>query len=367
MSEPLALKYRPTSFSEMVGQRLNGVVLQQMVATDSVPPAILLSGPSGVGKTTAARILASTMEASDTIEIDAASNGGVAEVRKLLDVVRYSTGGAYRVVILDEAHSITRQGFEAFLKTLEEPPARTVFVLVTTEPHKIPDTILSRLVEFQFRAVGAGEILDRLVVVAQKEGIDIEPELLHHLAQRADGNMRSALQSLDMAARAGVKTVASYRELAGEHDPAPALLAALMVGNHEKIFEVLDDQLATIGSPSQITSELVSTLRDLFVLKAGGTLQVTGAAYDSRRELSLRLEQERLLFAVKTLWEVKTRIRGADDPRGTLELALILISEAFTRGKTSSAPMQDPPTPVPVQDEVRKTPRKLSFAELQKT
>lgn len=368
--ESLALKYRPRTFEDVVGQRLNAVVLQQMVEAGQVPQALLFSGPSGVGKTTAARILASAMDATDTIEIDAASNGGVSEVRKILDVVRYSTGGGHRVVILDEAHSITRQGFEAFLKTLEEPPAGTVFVLVTTEPHKIPPTILSRLIEFQFRAIGAADVLERLVRVTHLEGVEVSPVLLHHLAQRADGNVRTALQSLDKAIRAGIQSVEQYKEMSGEHDPAPALLDALATGDHDHIFELLDTLLSTIGSPGQVTAELVAALRDIFVLKAGGALQVTGHAHEARRQLALTLESERLLFAVKTLWEVKTRIRGTDDPRGTLELALILISEAFTRGKTApqaTVPPVPTPSPHPAPPKAAEAPpRKLSFAELQR-
>lgn len=362
MSDALVLKYRPTTFQELVGQKLNAVVLQQMVDTGSVPSGLLFSGPSGVGKTSAARILASAMGATDTIEVDAASNGGVAEVRKLTEVVRYSTGGSYRVVILDEAHSITRQGFEAFLKTLEEPPAGTVFVLVTTEPHKIPETIQSRLVEFRFRAVSAGEVRDRLVAVAVAEQLPQSPQLLAHLAQQADGNVRSALQALDMAVRAGLKSVPEYQEMVGEHDPAPAMLAALMTGDSGHIFSLLDEQLSTVGSPGVIQAKLVSCIRDLFVLKAGGKLSVAGAAFESRKALAQRLEQERLMMAVRVLWEVKTRLRGADDPRGNLELALILIAEAFTRGKAVAAPAT--PAPAPQSNTPPEPPKKLTLAEM---
>ena len=350
----------------MIGQKLNAIVLQQMVETESVPSGLLFSGPSGTGKTTAARVLASSLEASDTIEIDAASNGGVAEVRKLIEVLRYSTGGSYRVVILDEAHSITREGFNALLKTLEEPTPGTIFVLVTTEPHKIPGTVMSRLLEFQFRSIPASEILDRLIVVVQKEGIPVEPALLHYLAQRSDGNLRSALQSLDKAHRAGVSTVAQYVELSGQHDPAPALLSGLMTGDPATFFAILDEQLTSIGNPSEIAAELVSCIRDLFILRSGGTLSVTGASYESRHELALRLEPERLLAAIRILWELKTRVRGTEDPRGNLELALILVSEAFTRGKDSSLATPAPSASVvkkPVPEEA--PARKLTLSELQ--
>jgi len=361
---PLALKYRPQVFPDLVGQRLNATVLQRMVDTDRVPHALLFSGPSGVGKTTAARVLASQMGASDVIEVDAASNGGVDQIRKLLDVARFSTGGAHRVMVLDEAHSITRQGFEALLKTLEEPPSNTVFVLVTTEPHKIPGTVLSRLVEFQFRAVPDADVLDRVMVIAQKESIPAEFDLINHIVRLAGGNVRTALMALDQTWRAQVTTMADYQRLTGEHDTAPALLEACASGDHSRVFEVLDTQLSSVGSPGQITAELVSCLRDLLVLRAGGTLKVSGEDYEVRHGLALKLEPERLLAAIRVLWEVKTKIRS-DDPRGVLEMALVLVTEAFTKGKDIIPKVMAMAVPAPSTEEVQ-TPRRMSLSDLQR-
>lgn len=366
-TQQLALKYRPTSFQDLIGQRLNAIVLQRMVDTGRVPSALLFSGPSGVGKTTAARVLASQMKASDVIEVDAASNGGVDHIRKLLDVSRYSTGGSYRVLVLDEAHSITRQGFEVLLKTLEEPPSNTVFVLVTTEPHKIPGTILSRLVEFQFRSVSDSDVLDRVMTVAHKENISAEPDLINHLVRRASGNVRTALMSLDQAWRAGVVQLSEYLALTGDHDPAPALLEACASGDHSRVFSVLDTQLSTVGSPGQVTTALISCIRDLMVLRAGGSLKATGEDYEVRRGLASMLEPERLLAAISVLWEVRTKLRS-DDPRGSLEMALILITQALTHGRDlppKSNEFTNPSrTTTPSQDP--EPERRMSLSDLQR-
>ncbi len=367
MSDSLALKYRPQTFADIIGQRLHAVVLDQMVKQEQVPQGLMFSGPSGVGKTTVARILAKDLGATDVIEIDAASNGGVAEIRQLLEVVKYSTGGSYRVVILDEAQSITKQGFEVLLKTLEEPPPGTIFVLLTTEPHKIPPAVQSRLMEFTFRAVTPAAIMDRLKYVAAQEGIQADTHLLAHLAQLSKGNVRTAIQSLDMAARAEVSSLAGYQRMAGEADPGPALLHALSTGDHGHIFALLESQLSSIGSPAQIQSELVATIRDLFVLKAGGELGITGTAYESRKELARMLEPERLFFAVRTLWDLKTKLRASDDPRGNLELALILVAEAFTRGKATPRTQAVAPPPVAEPVVEADPPRRLSLADLQRS
>lgn len=361
MTEALALKYRPTTFDDMVGQRYEASILRRMVETDNVPFALLFSGPSGVGKTTAARILASAMDAGDVIEVDAASNGGVAEVRKLLDAVRYSLGGAYRVVILDEAHSITRQGFEAFLKTLEEPPANTVFVLCSTEPYNIPDAVKSRVIEFEFKAITSGDIAARLATIAVREQIKVERDLVLHLANRADGDLRSAVQSLDKVWRAGIETLADYIELAGQGDTGPQLLAALMTNDHDRIFKVVSDQLMKVASPGQLAADLIATIRDLFVIKAGGSLP-EGQGFEIRKQLASRLDQDKLMVAMRVLWELRTKVRAAEDPRGNLDIALVLIAEAISRGN----PARVAPT-VHSEQPTKPAPRKLTLAEMQRS
>lgn len=374
--EALATKYRPRTFQEVIGQRLTAAALEQMVATNRVPQGLLFSGPSGVGKTTVARILAQALNPTsqylETVELDAASNGGVEAVRTLIEQLRYSTGGAYRVVILDEAHSMTREAFNALLKTLEEPPAGTIFVLVTTEPEKLPETILTRLIEFEFRRVSPAEIFDRLVYVIEQEQIDISPELLHYLAQYADGSVRKALMRLDQVALAQVTTVADYAELTGDRDDAPALVAALATGNDEHIFEVLDRILDQSGSPAHVYSAVVGVLRDILVLRSGGSLQIEGAGFEARKELAYLLEKDRVIAACNILWQWKTRLRGSENGRTNLELALILVAEVFNRGKvqppSQPAPQPAPPasvatTPAP---EAEVQPRKLSLAEMRR-
>ncbi|WNN94981.1 ASCE ATPase [Microbacterium phage Magritte] len=360
MREPLALKYRPTTFEDMVGQRYTAAILKRMVETDEVPPGLLFSGPSGVGKTTAARILASALDAGDVIEVDAASNGGVTEVRKLLDTVRYSLGGAYRIIILDEAQAITPQGFLALLKTLEEPPENTIFVLCSTEPYKIPENVKSRLMEFEFKAVTSGDVASRLASIAVREEIRVERDLVLHLANRADGNLRTAVQSLDKVSRAGIETLEKYIELAGEGDTGPQLLAALMTNDHDRIFQIVEEQLTKVSSPAQLATDLIATIRDLFVIKAGGTLP-EGQGFEIRKQLASRLDQEKLMLAMRVLWELRTKVRAAEDPRGNLDIALVLIAEAISRGNPARV------IPAVHSDKSNKpAPRKLSLAEMQR-
>jgi len=377
MSEPLHLKYRPSAFSEMVGQRLTAVVLDKMVANSKVPSGLLFSGPSGTGKTTAARILASTLspDADPTmtvIEIDAASNGGVADVRALTESLRYSNGSQWRVVILDEAHSLTRDAFNALLKTLEEPPTGTVFVLVTTEPHKIPETVVSRLMEFEFRRVSPEEIFDRLMVVNAAESITVPADVLQRIAYDADGSVRRALMSLEKAHLADLMTVVQYVEATAVKDVSARLLLALAHGDNTMAFRLADAALGIVGHPSVLAEQVTRCLRDVLVLRGGGQIHATGKALEDRQTLVSLLGIDAVYSAIKIVWDLKTKVRPSDDPRGNLDLALALIGQIFAKstGHTQVAvqvavPVAAVVQPSTVQSVPTAEPRKLSLAEMQ--
>lgn len=347
--DSLALAYRPRTFDDLVGQRAVQVILRQMVAVNKVPHALLFDGSRGTGKTTTARILAAALNCQqdnkpcgqcpsciatfdgsslDVLEIDAASNGHVDDVRALRQQLLYRQSGNYRVVIFDEAHSASGAAFNAWLKTLEEPPPNTVVIMLTTEPHKIPDTILSRCMAFTFRRLTIADITARLQQIADAENITLEPGLLKLIAERADGAMRDAVMLLDQISRVGITTAEQYQRLTGHTDEAPTLLSLLIKADIAATFAHLDDMLTRVADPNAVANDIVSVLRDVLVLRSGGDITKTGVALAQRQNLALTLDTSHVLAALKVLWQLKTNIR-VDDARANLELVIVMLSEVF--------------------------------------
>lgn len=370
MPEQLALAYRPRTFDDLVGQPQVQVILRQMVTTDTVPRALLFDGPRGTGKTTTLRILAAALNCDtgpepcghcpsckavfdgtslDLMEIDAASHGLVDDIRALRQQVLYSVGGRYRVVGLDEAHSMSTAAFNALLKVLEEPPPGTVFVLLTTEPGRIPDTVYSRSIPFTFRRISTADIAGRLHHIATTEQLQVEPELLTLLANRADGGMRDAIMALDQAVRGGITTAARYAELMGVTDYGPGLLAAIAAGNHAAAYTAIDEVISRTGEPATVVATLVDVLADLFRLHSGGTLTCQADALAARQKLAAQLGVARTLNAARLLWDYQTKLRPGPDTRSALSLLVPLLAAAFGH------------TPAPEPQPVRKP---LSLADL---
>lgn len=340
LAEALANKYRPTKFDEMIGQPMTARVLEKMVETHSVPRTLLFSGPSGVGKTTAARILARALNNGDVgvKEVDGASHGLVANVREIMDNLVYSSGGQYRILIIDEAHSLSKDAFNALLKKLEEPMESVVIILVTTEPFKIPETVLSRLFTFEFHAVSAENVYQRMKFVTETENIQVDERLMAFLSSEAQGNVRKALMLLDQVILSEIKTVEGYKEATGETDFAPILLASMLTNDYSLIYETLEKVIYKVGNPSVVSTKLLELFRDILILRAGGQLRMSGTPFNNRKSLASRLDSQRILSACKLLWDLKTRIRVSDDLKSDLELSLVLMSDIMTKGNTKIAP-----------------------------
>lgn len=349
----LALKYRPKQFADITGQRPVWLVLRRMVQLGQVPTALLLTGSRGCGKTSTARILAAALncEGSTTtgepcglcpsceavadgtafsvMEIDAASNGLIADIKKLQHDLMYDSGGKFRVVLLDEAHSMSAAAFNALLKLLEEPPERTVFVLLTTEKGKIMPTVASRCMPFPFRRIPVQEIVGRLTTICAAEwpAEEIEPALLADIAERADGGMRDAVMLLDQARSVGIRTLAQYQSMTGDSDFGPALITAMADGDTAGLFALLDRLVCDSGDFSLISSRMVSCLTDVLVLGSGGSVSAQGASLAARKGLAARLDTPRVTAALRVLWELRTKVRVGTDPRSSLELAVVMCLE----------------------------------------
>jgi len=347
----LALEFRPRKFSDIAGQPWVSLVLDMMVRENEVPEALIFHGVRGTGKTSTARILGSALNCEeagerpclecgscksvrkgssvDVIEVDAATNGLAEDIRHLCDMVTYDVGSRNRVVVVDEAHGVTKKGFDVLLKTFEEPPPRVTFVLVTTELVQIPETINSRAVSFGFRRIGLRHIIERLVMIRDVKGLIVEDDVLAAIADRADGGMRDAIMLLDQASRAGAGTLERFYAQTGEGDFAPGLLSIMVSGRLGDLYEHLEHLVCEVGDCRLIAARIVRCLRDILVLHAGGsTVTAQGEALAARMNLAARLTDVQVVGAMRVFWDLQ-KVQSGNDPRMILDLACVMASEAF--------------------------------------
>lgn len=356
-----ARKYRPTTFNSVVGQESITSTLKNAIKTGQVAQAFLFCGPRGVGKTTCARIFAKALNCQNltedcepcnecdscrsfnnsasfnVFELDAASNNSVEDIRSLVEQVRIAPQGAkYKVYIIDEVHMLSGAAFNAFLKTLEEPPAYAKFIMATTEKHKIIPTILSRCQVYDFKRINEKDIVNHLKYVAQQEGVSAEDEALHVVAEKADGALRDALSIFDQLVSFSGKNI-TYKATIEN-------LNVLDVDNYFKITDfvfgddaspallLLDDILAKGFDAQHFVSGLASHFRNLLMAKIPATVQLLETSDQIKARLqqqAQRVDKQLLLRATDLANQCDFNYKMSNNKRLSVELCLLQINANY--------------------------------------
>ena len=389
-----ARKYRPDSFGTLIGQDNIAQTLKNSILRGQLAHAYLFCGPRGVGKTTTARIFAkmiNCMNPSEEMEpcgicescqsfaegrsyciheLDAASNNGVEDIKTLMDQVRIPPQvGKYSVYIIDEVHMLSQAAFNAFLKTLEEPPAHAIFILATTEKHKILPTILSRCQTYDFNRITVDNIVKNLRMVASSEGISIDDESLHVVAHKADGAMRDALTIFDQTV-AFCGTDVKYQDVLRnlnvlDYEYSFSLVDAFLKGDYPTALVTFDEILTKGFNALHFVAALSSHLRDLVVSKSGGLealLELPDSLKIRYKEQADRCPLQFLYDALGITTQCESGYRASVNPRLHIEFALMRLS--FLCGKLSqpqqpapAAPAAAPATPAVAPSAVEESPR----------
>ncbi|MED4400261.1 DNA polymerase III subunit gamma/tau [Metabacillus fastidiosus] len=342
-------KYRPSGFDHLLGQDHIKKTLLNAINQDSISHAYLFSGPRGTGKTSTAKIFAKAINCKsivngepcgtcdicsdgnpDIIEIDAASNNGVEEIRELRDKIGYTPAFSdYKVYIIDEVHMLTTGAFNALLKTLEEPPKHAIFILATTEPHKIPLTILSRLQRFDFKRITDTTLVERMKYILEQENVEYEPAALNVIARVADGGMRDALSLLDqvLAHSNGKINLNDVIELTGTVDLAKigAVVQAIDNKDTSLMLDLLDQMIEVGKEPKFLLDDLLSYYRDLLVYNRVGeganlTKVITDASF---KTIASQISTERIYSIIDILSKCQNQIKYSGQDKVILEVALI--------------------------------------------
>ncbi len=373
-----ARKYRPMTFDTVVGQGSITNTLKNAIRNNTLAQAFLFCGPRGVGKTTCARIMAKTINclhptenleacnecescrafnnnASFNIyELDAASNNSVDDIRNLVDQVRIPPQiGQYKVYIIDEVHMLSASAFNAFLKTLEEPPAYAKFILATTEKHKIIPTILSRCQIFDFKRITVDDISKHLSYVAQNEGVTAEPEALNIIAQKADGALRDALSIFDQMVSFSGKNI-TYKDVIDnlnvlDYDYYFQIVDHILRGETSDILLILNDIISKGFEPQHFVGGLGNHMRSLMVCKDPATVQLLEVSEQLRQRYLAQSQACPMPFLIRAL-EINNKCdidyRAASNKRLHLEIALMkmcaLCSQALNMPTAQAQPVQMP-------------------------
>ncbi|MBM4015057.1 MAG: DNA polymerase III subunit gamma/tau [Planctomycetes bacterium] len=378
----LARKYRPETFVKVVGQEPIARTLQNALKTGRLAHAYLFTGPRGVGKTSMARILAKALlceraptpdpcltcercrgvaagNVLDVIEIDGASNRGIENIRDLRESVRYAaTAGKYKVYIVDEVHQITQDAFNAFLKTLEEPPPNVVFVFATTEVRKVPETIRSRCQEFEFRRIPDAAIAGHVRDVCAGESFTLAAGLDAAIARRARGGLRDALSLLDQLAAFGAGAISheAFQELTGYLAPERVrqLFDALLARDGSAVFSWLADALGHGAAAADLLDQWLDHLRALVHHRVGSPRppDLAGVGADALAAQAKALDETQLLGAMQVLLDARRALRDIEDERLVLEMALVellrirdleLLRDALAGAAAPARPPAGPP------------------------
>src|SRR6187399_1338024 len=385
----IARKFRPQIFEEVVGQKPIVRTLKNAIQTDRVGHAYLFAGPRGVGKTTTARILAKGLncikgpstepcgtcpscteitaaQSMDVLEIDGASNNGVDDIRELRDSARYAPSrDRYKIFIIDEVHMLSTPAFNALLKVLEEPPPHVVFIMATTERHKLPATILSRCQIFTFRTISGPEIQAHLRQIADREGAKIDDRGLSYIVKAAEGSMRDAQSLLDQIISFGGQDIAQddVRDVLGfiPNEILDRTSAALANQDSRELLECINVVVDQGLSLQQYVRECIARMRDLLMLKLGMDDKVLASAED-RKTLTADSDlfsQQELVRNFDMLLRLENDLKWTSQPRfhveaGMIKLALIGhvrdiedVIRDLRQGDSSSTPRVKQPLPAP--------------------
>ncbi|MEC9232167.1 MAG: DNA polymerase III subunit gamma/tau [Bacteroidota bacterium] len=380
-----ALKYRPQSWDSIVGQHNIAKTLQQAIQSDHLAQAYLFCGPRGVGKTSTARLFAKAINLKhdeklqdfsyNIYELDAASNNQVDDIRNLNDQVRIPPQkGKYKVYIIDEVHMLSQSAFNAFLKTLEEPPPHAVFILATTEKHKIIPTILSRCQVYDFHRISILDIVDHLENIAKKEDVKIEKEALHVIAEKADGALRDALSCFDLMVNFCEGDITYKKVIQNlnilDHDYYFNLIDLVLENKiHESL--LLFAEILSKGFDGKLfISGLATHLRNLMMSKDERTLQILEYSSELKGKFSeqaTRIDPDDITTMLTLLSESETSYKSSQNQRLLIEITLMQLCSVQIQKKKAKSVAILPPNfldieeigPLPKNNQIKKTDIKL--------